>query len=230
MKKILIALAILIGATLAAHPFEAAAGAIPVERMISGQIVNGYRVLPVENNGQPVQLHVYRGDYIKFKVAPSVKGLSLVIPALSIDRTLSRDMSRAPYFKMKQAGTFAFTLGDISGHIIVAAYRQERYTEVSAADAARIIETRDPLILDVRTPGEYRRGHLENAVLIPVQVLQQNLDRLGAHKDRDILVYCATGNRSTVASKLLIDAGFKRILNLRRGIAEWYKLNYPVVQ
>lgn len=45
-----------------------------------------------------------------------------------------------------------------------------------------------------------------------------------------ILVYCATGNRSTVAAKILIDNGFKRIFNLRQGISGWERDKHPVVQ
>jgi len=86
------------------------------------------------------------------------------------------------------------------------------------------------LILDVRTPGEYGSGHLQNAVLIPVQELQGRLKELASYKDRQIFIYCATGNRSTVASKILIDHDFKQITNMRHGIYEWKKENYPVVR
>ena len=87
-----------------------------------------------------------------------------------------------------------------------------------------------PLILDVRTPREFQAGHLPDAVLIPVQVLQANISRLASYRAREILVYCATGNRSTVASKILIDGGFKQIANLRHGIVDWQSRNLPVVR
>ena len=196
---------------------------------VSGQIVNGLRILPVPAKGDSLQLSVFRGDYITFKLEESFNAPYLSIPELSIHRQLSNSLTEAPYFKMKQAGTFAFTLGKVSGHITVINYNQLRYKEISSAEASNIIGARSPLILDVRTPGEYKRGHLENSVLIPVQVLQQNLKKLSTYKDREILIYCATGNRSTVASKILIDNGFNHILNLRRGIVAWHKSKYPVV-
>ncbi len=202
------------------------AAAVPT---VSGQIVNGLRILPVPANGDSLQLSVFRGDYIKFKLDESFNAPYLSIPELTIHHQLSKNLAEAPYFKMKQAGTFAFTLGKTSGHITVINYNQVRYKEISSAEASTIIEARSPLILDVRTPGEYKRGHLENSVLIPVQVLQRNLNKLGAYKDQEILIYCATGNRSTVASKILIDSGFNHILNLRQGIVDWHKNKYPVV-
>jgi rhodanese-related sulfurtransferase len=65
-------------------------------------------------------------------------------------------------------------------------------------------------------------------MLIPVQELQTRLKELSAYKHTDILIYCATGNRSTVASKILIDHGFKRIINMRYGIAQWRHNKYLI--
>jgi rhodanese-related sulfurtransferase len=50
------------------------------------------------------------------------------------------------------------------------------------------------------------------------------------YRNQDVLIYCATGNRSTVAAKILIDHGFKRIFNLRQGISGWEREQYPVVK
>jgi len=229
MKNKAILFILLSFTALLAGPLPVAISAEPAAA-VSGRLAGGLRILPVPANGQNLKFTVYRGDYIKFELAESADPGALAIPQLNIHQTVPRDLARAPYFKMKQTGSFAFTLGNVSGHIHVREYRQEKYAEVSAADAATIIATRTPLILDVRTPGEFKRGRLKDSVLIPVQVLQQNLDKLAAYKDREILVYCATGNRSTVASKILIDNGFSRITNLRYGIVDWYKKKYPIIQ
>jgi rhodanese-related sulfurtransferase len=131
---------------------------------------------------------------------------------------------------MKKPGTFAFLMGDIDGRLTVINYRQASYREVSSREAADLIKNEGPLILDVRTQNEHNRGRLNNSVLIPVQELQSRYNELGNHIDREILIYCATGNRSTVASKILIDSGFKHIVNMRGGIHDWSKKNYPVTR
>ena len=197
---------------------------------VSGQVVDGFRVLHVDNNTQKVHLTVYRGDYVKFAFDESFKQPLLKIPALSIEQVLPSNMGEAPYFKMKSIGTYPFSLGPVTGEIAVIAYRQGHYREVTSEEALNMIRTSEPLILDVRTPPEYQQGHLENSVLIPVQELQSRIKELDAYKNRDILIYCATGNRSTVASKILIDSGFERITNLRHGIYEWYMKNFPIVR
>ena len=196
----------------------------------SGSVVNGYRILSIQKNKSELNLTVYRGDYIKFKLDPSMQDPLLSIPDLAIHRKLPNNPAEAPYFKMKTPGTFDFSLGDVVGNITVINYRQASYREVSSREAAELIKSDQPIILDVRTPNEYKRGHLHNSVLIPVKELQSRQKELGAHKDREILIYCATGNRSTVASKILIDNGFKHIVNMRGGIYDWSKKNYPVTR
>ena len=129
---------------------------------------------------------------------------------------------------MKTSGTFPFSLGPVHGTIEVIDYREPHYMEVTSEETLQLIKNVNPFILDVRTSGEYKRGHLKDSVNIPVQELQSRLKELGPYKDERILIYCATGNRSTVASKILIDNGFKRIFNMRHGIADWIKKKLPI--
>lgn len=227
-KSLLLFIILIAGLLAGCGPEEAHSTAANQE--ISGEIVNGYRVIPIGDTVEAIRLKVYRGDYIKFKFDRSFQTPVLSIPALAIDKQLPQNFEKAPYFKMKKEGTFAFTLGKVKGDIAVVEYRQSNYRAITSQEAAGFIESDTPLILDVRTPGEYKNGHLKDAVLIPVQVLHQHLDKLSGYKDREILVYCATGNRSTVASKILIENGFKKIANMRYGIADWRAKKYPIVQ
>ena len=196
----------------------------------SGQIVNGFRVLDVTGSGDSPEWVVFRGDYIKFKIEPGMIDPILSIPSLAIEQKLVSDLTQAPYFKMKAVGIFDFFMGPLGGTLKVVEYNRVNYEAVSAQQAQQVMDVFSPLILDVRTPGEYARGRLENSILIPVQQLQSRMDELSAFKDEPILIYCATGNRSTVASKLLIDKGFTRIFNLRHGIADWVRNKYPIVK
>ncbi len=71
----------------------------------------------------------------------------------------------------------------------------------------------DALVLDVRTPGEFRRRHARNARNIPVDELPSRLDELG--EPGRIIVYCASGMRSSRAASLLRDKGFE-VLDMGR--------------
>jgi rhodanese-related sulfurtransferase len=208
----------------------ALADAVPKGPTVSGDIVGGFRVLNVAEGSRGVNLTVYRGDYIKFKLADPTAEAVLSIPDLSIQQPIRGNLDEAPYFKMEKSGVFPFVLGTATGSISVVDYQQANYQEVTPKQAAELIRNIAPLVLDVRTPGEYSRGHLKDSMLIPLQQLQTRWQEIAGHKDKDLLIYCATGNRSTVAAKILIDNGFKRIFNLRQGISGWEREKFPVVQ
>jgi len=63
------------------------------------------------------------------------------------------------------------------------------------------------LILDVRDPVEYKRGHVPSAVHLPLDQLRERMDELP--EDRDIWAYCFVGQRSYYASRALCQYGYK---------------------
>jgi len=69
------------------------------------------------------------------------------------------------------------------------------------------------LLLDVRTREEFAEKHIDGALNIPVQELEQRLEEVGA-KDRPVVVYCRSGARSDRAMKLLKAEGWKTVENL----------------
>ena len=77
------------------------------------------------------------------------------------------------------------------------------------------------LVLDVRTPAEFRDGHIPRAVLLPVSELASRIDEIAAYKTRPVFVYCRSGNRSAVALQILTAEGFTHLLHLRNGIRSW---------
>ncbi|MFZ5573179.1 MAG: rhodanese-like domain-containing protein [Thermodesulfobacteriota bacterium] len=198
--------------------------------VVSGFLKDGLRVIPIQPVDRDVELTVYRGDYIQFQFDPSLGTPLLSIPGLSIRQVLPADANAAPYFKMTETGTFGFTLGPVKGALTVIPYQETHYREVSAEQAAEFIKTSRPLVLDVRTPPEYALGHLPDSVHIPLNQLEARHTELSAHKDKPVLIYCATGNRSTVAAKILIDKGFQDVSNMRQGIVDWSRKQYPVVK
>jgi glyoxylase-like metal-dependent hydrolase (beta-lactamase superfamily II)/rhodanese-related sulfurtransferase len=78
-----------------------------------------------------------------------------------------------------------------------------------------------PVVLDVREPWEYARGHVPGALLMPLGQLSTRLDELDPEKP--VAVICATGNRSQSASALLGQKGFKTVYNVAGGTSEWVR-------
>ena len=71
------------------------------------------------------------------------------------------------------------------------------------------------IVLDVRTEEEYYGplGHIEGAILIPINELENRLVELDEYRDDTIYVVCRSGNRSGKATKILIDAGYINAIN-----------------
>jgi rhodanese-related sulfurtransferase len=107
-------------------------------------------------------------------------------------------------------------------------YIFKNYEDITPQDAYNaIISDANITIVDVRTKEEVQKdGKLENSILIPVQVLDKNLDKLIPYKSRKIFVYCRSGNRSITASRILSNAGFK-VYNIKGGIKLWKKSKLP---
>lgn len=82
-----------------------------------------------------------------------------------------------------------------------------------------------PYLLDVRTPGEYKQGHISGAELIPLDELSNKAARLP--KGREIVCVCASGSRSSHAAHQLSAQGYK-VSNMRGGMSRWVRSGLPV--
>ncbi len=94
------------------------------------------------------------------------------------------------------------------------------HAEIDAISLAKSLAGDEaPFLLDVRQPQEYQVDHIEGATLIPLGELAMRLDELP--KDKVIVVYCRSGNRSGRAAVLLRENGFNKIENLIGGMRVW---------
>ncbi|MEA3419889.1 MAG: rhodanese-like domain-containing protein [Campylobacterota bacterium] len=84
-------------------------------------------------------------------------------------------------------------------------------------------------LLDVRTDGEFKQEHIQGAKLIPLQILSENLLSLQNDRNKKIIVYCQSGNRSVSASRILEKHGFTP-LNVKGGIGAWKREGLSVVK
>ena len=96
----------------------------------------------------------------------------------------------------------------------------QSYSELSSEQLKSEIDSNKVLfILDVREKEEYAEGHLANSTLIPIGEIEARINELP--KDKDIIVVCATGARSSAAANYLTQQGFPRIFNLNGGLTSW---------
>jgi rhodanese-related sulfurtransferase len=105
------------------------------------------------------------------------------------------------------------------------------FKNISPKEAYKLIKNdkKDVVIIDVRTPSEVKAdGKIPNSILVPLGNLGDNVDKLKKYKDKKIIVYCRSGNRSTSASRFLTSLGFKEVYNLQGGIRKWKNEGLPV--
>lgn len=100
---------------------------------------------------------------------------------------------------------------------------------ISVSDAIRLINDREPLLIDCRTPVEFKRGHLLNALNVSLARFDEEIGRVGKDKSRPVLVYCQMGPRSDAAYKKLVERGFTEVYALKGGINAWMGASLPVV-
>jgi len=78
----------------------------------------------------------------------------------------------------------------------------------------------DVIILDVRSEEEFLTGHIENAILLPVNEITARAEDVLLNKDAVILVICRSGNRSQTAALELANLGFTNVYDIG-GIMSW---------
>lgn len=105
-------------------------------------------------------------------------------------------------------------------------------TNLSPAQAREMIGGQagkaDFVILDVRTPGEFRSERIDGAVLVDYNSGTFRSDVGALDRGKTYLVYCRTGNRSSGAIRVMKEEGFRNLYHLDGGILGWKEAGFPV--
>jgi rhodanese-related sulfurtransferase len=100
--------------------------------------------------------------------------------------------------------------------------------QLGTLDATRLMNQGTTLVLDIREGDDYASGHLPRARHIPLSQLSNRVDEIGKFKEKSVLVTCRTGNKAGAATRLLRQAGFKNVFELRGGLNAWQQASLPV--
>lgn len=96
-----------------------------------------------------------------------------------------------------------------------------KVANITPSEAKQRLDSEEDLILlDVRTKEEYEAGHIEGSILIPVDIIEAEAEGILHDKEKPILVYCRSGNRSVAAANVLVKLGYENVYNLG-GINDW---------
>jgi rhodanese-related sulfurtransferase len=94
--------------------------------------------------------------------------------------------------------------------------------EITTAELAERLDAGDDLVvIDVRTPGEWRNGTIEGALLFATSEAPDRIDELDPTLSYAII--CAAGSRSARFARLLVEEGFEEVTNVTDGMNGWYE-------
>ena len=99
---------------------------------------------------------------------------------------------------------------------------------VDASMATQLINREDALVVDVRDQGEYGAGHILGAKNWPLDHIDERGGEAARRKDKPVIVYCDTGDRTPKAAAALRKLGFTRVVNLSGGLPAWQQAGLPV--
>ena len=105
-------------------------------------------------------------------------------------------------------------------------FNRPAINQVDPADVQGMLsQTPRPFLLDVRTPDEYKQGHVVGAELIPLDELAAKKGRIP--RERMVICICASGSRSSAAARQLNTLGYK-VSNMRGGMSRWVHAGLPI--
>ena len=107
----------------------------------------------------------------------------------------------------------SWSIAVVAGIVFVAFFAWKRLSFVSA-EVARKQLAEGAVVIDVRSPEEFRSGHVPNAVNIPLGELRESLPRRVKDKSQVLLLHCLSGGRSGIAKQQIIGMGYQNVFNL----------------
>ena len=98
------------------------------------------------------------------------------------------------------------------------------------ADVTRLMNQDDAQVLDIRSESDFEKGHIINALNMPVDQLPDKLDKLKPYKDKGIILCCANGSIAPKEARKLMNEGYDKVYALKGGILAWQNASLPLTR
>lgn len=96
--------------------------------------------------------------------------------------------------------------------------------------AVQFINNEKAVVIDIRDPKIFEKGHITHAVNIPATELDKNLKELEQYKQQPLIIVCGMGQKSAYFVNKLRKKGYQKVYMLAGGIGAWSNANMPVVK
>ncbi|MEA3448976.1 MAG: rhodanese-like domain-containing protein [Bacteroidota bacterium] len=116
---------------------------------------------------------------------------------------------------------------DLTTHDMVTAAKAN-ISQVSVDDAKALLDKGGYVFLDVRTRKEFKMGHIPGAVSLARGLLEFKIAKKVPDKNANIIIYCKSGGRGSLATNTLGQMGYNNVKNMDGGWKAWIKAGYPI--
>ena len=119
----------------------------------------------------------------------------------------------------------------ISGVLLFFPKVLSRDNKVLGSKEVTLLINREPaMLVDVRSEADFRAGHITNAINIPLDQIEVQINKITSNSKKNIIVYCQKGVRSTQAFRLLNKLGLPKLYTIEGGLDAWLKNNLPIIE
>jgi len=106
-----------------------------------------------------------------------------------------------------------------------------RDNKVLGSKEVTLLINREPaMLVDVRSEADFRAGHITNAINIPLDQIEVQINKITSNSKKNIIVYCQKGVRSAQAFRLLNKLGLPKLYTIEGGLDAWLKNNLPIIE
>ncbi|GAW86084.1 conserved hypothetical protein [Bathymodiolus platifrons methanotrophic gill symbiont] len=105
-----------------------------------------------------------------------------------------------------------------------------KYQTISPMLTVTKLNTGHPIILDVREAGEFKKGHIADAIHIPLDSIENQVKKIDLYKQDEVIVVCHSGSRSAPACSNLQKLGFENVFLMTGGMQSWEENKLPIVK
>ena len=101
---------------------------------------------------------------------------------------------------------------------------------VNNNQAIRLMNSENAVVVDIREPKDFNKGHITNAINISFGTFKERVNELSDYKEKPVILVCAMGQHSGMIGKILREKGFQNIRRLQGGISGWQAEQLPLIK
>jgi len=108
--------------------------------------------------------------------------------------------------------------------------KMQAFANVNTTQLTQLVNHKDAVLIDTRSTDVYEKGHIVNAINIPLADMLSGKVKIDKYKNKTVIAYCITGMTSKTACKHLIKSGIVNVFNLSGGINSWISEKLPIIK